>query len=270
MQIIINMAWGILVSSFELLKDMAPYLLFGFFVAGILIGGVITWLLPDDFFGGALEPGLWAILLMVLISVPIYVRATGSIPIAAALMLKGLNPGAAFVFLLAGPATNSVTITVISRFLGKKSTTIYLTTLILSSIGLGLLLDAVWTRFGFGPSMSQHHQHQLLPTWLEWGAAFLLLALLIFPAILRMFSQKKQDTLNVTLESNMQSTLLVPGMTCHNCVNHVKSAVQGVDGVESVVVDLKTKKVDISYKDDIALGDIVQAIVNSGYEVKNN
>ena len=248
----------------ELLSEIGKWL-----IIGILIGGVITYLLPDDFFGGALQPGLLTILLMAAVSVPIYVCATGSIPIAAALMIKGLNPGAAFVFLLAGPATNSVAITVISKFLGKKSTIIYLTTLILSSIGLGLLLDAVWTRLGFGLSMSQHHQHQLLPTWLEWGAAFLLSALLTLPAISRIFSQKKQDTLNVTPESGMQSTLLVPGMTCHNCVAHVKNAVRGVDGVEEVVVDLKTKKVDVSYK-DVALSDIVQAIVSSGYEVKNS
>jgi copper ion binding protein len=204
---------------------------------------------------------------MVLISVPIYVCATGSIPIAAALMMKGLNPGAAFVFLLAGPATNSVTITVISKFLGKRSTIIYLTTLVLSSIGLGILLDFLWTRLGLGLSMQHHHQHQLLPTWLEWMSAIVLLVLLFVPPILSGMKKSMKKKKIQSLESQMHSTLTVPNMTCNNCVAHVQKAVENVDGVENVVIELKTKKVDVFYTDAVSLAQISSAIVKAGYEV---
>ncbi|MBN1465186.1 permease [candidate division KSB1 bacterium] len=247
----------------ELLSDIGKWL-----VIGILIGGLITFILPDDFFGGTLQPGLLTIAIMVLISVPIYVCATGSIPIAAALMMKGLNPGAAFVFLLAGPATNSVTITVISKFLGKRTTIIYLVTLILSSIGLGLLLDVLWAHSGFGFSMQHHHQHQLLPVWLEWTSAILLLTLLIFTAVRHYLEKTKTN--KALSESETHSTLIVPNMTCHNCVTHVQKAVEGVAGVENVRVDLKTKRVDVHYTDAASLAQISTAIVAAGYEVESS
>jgi copper ion binding protein len=247
----------------ELIGEIGKWL-----VIGILIGGIITYILPENFFGDTLSPGLLTILVMVLISVPIYVCATGSIPIAAALMMKGLNPGAAFVFLLAGPATNSVTITVISKFLGKKSTAIYLVTLILSSIGLGLLLDVVWTRFGFGMSMQHIHEHQLLPTWLEWASAILIILLLTVPWIVHKVNQTKARKNFQQKETDMQSTLTVPGMTCNNCVAHVQKAVEGVDGVERVFIDLNTKKVNVQYSDGTSLTTISTAIQDAGYDVQ--
>lgn len=68
----------------------------------------------------------------------------------------------------------------------------------------------------------------------------------------------------------MQSTLIVPGMTCNNCVNHVKKAVEGVDGVDQVSIDLSTKKVNISFQQHIDRSLIVQAIENSGYDVQKD
>lgn len=247
----------------ELIGEIGKWL-----VIGILIGGVITYVLPENFFGETLSPGFLTILMMVLISVPIYVCATGSIPIAAALMMKGLNPGAAFVFLLAGPATNSVTITVISKFLGKRSTIIYLVTLILSSIGLGLLLDVLWTRLGFGLSMQHIHKHQLLPIWLEWTAALLIVIFLTVPALFRKMNKKAEQRHFQQKDSDMQSILTVPNMTCNNCVAHVQKAVEGVDGVEHVMVDLKTKKVNVQYKDGTSLVSISSAIQDAGYDVE--
>lgn len=244
----------------ELISEIGKWL-----VLGILIGGLITYVLPENFFGETLAPGIVTILLMIVISVPIYVCATGSIPIAAALMLKGLNPGAAFVFLLAGPATNSVTITVISRFLGRKSTLVYLITLILSAVGLGVLLDVLWVRMGLGVSFQEHMHHQLLPLWLEWSSAILLLLLLIVPWAVNRLRRNKQ--VEPSVESDMQSILTVPGMTCNNCVNHVKNAAEHVPGVEQVVIDLKSKKVNIQHKEIASLSAIAAAIENAGYDV---
>ena len=100
----------------ELLQDIAKWLIIGFFAAAL-----ISVLLPDDFFSSFKGLGLLEILVVLAASVPIYICATGSIPIAAVLLMKGVSPGAALVFLMAGPATNVATMTVLGKTMGKKS-----------------------------------------------------------------------------------------------------------------------------------------------------
>jgi len=245
---------------FDLLSEIGKWL-----VIGILIGGAITYFIPEDFFGGVLQNGWQTILAMIVISVPIYVCATGSIPIAAALMMKGLNPGAAFVFLLAGPATNSVTITVVSRFLGKKTTVIYLVTLILISLGFGFLLDYLWQQFDFGFSFHQHHQHEMLPYWLKLSTTVLLALAILFNFSKPFFKKNKKEN---TKGLHMNYELNVPDMTCQNCVRHVSHAAQAVQGVQDVNVDLSSKKVKIYADDGVAQDIIVKAIEDAGYAVK--
>ncbi|RPH99135.1 MAG: hypothetical protein EHM72_11975 [Calditrichaeota bacterium] len=248
----------------QLISEIGKWL-----VIGVIFGGIITYFLPDNFFNETIKPGIATILLMVVISVPLYVCATGSIPIAAALMLKGLNPGAAFVLLLAGPATNSVTITVISRFLGKKLTAIYLGALIISSIGLGLLLDSLWKHFNLQFTFAHHHNHQLLPDWLAWSSAVILILLLIIPKIYKTIKNSPSRIDESKGIENLHSTLSVPNMTCNNCVIHVKKAVEQVNGVEQVIVDLKTKKVDILHNERASHAAMIAAVHDAGYQVEN-
>jgi len=107
-----------------LLADLAPW-----FVLGFAASAVIALAVPEDFFGEVL-PGNWAsMLIMLVVGVPLYVCATASTPVAAALMAKGLNPGAALVFLLAGPATNLATMGVVGGRLGGRVLTVYLTSI---------------------------------------------------------------------------------------------------------------------------------------------
>ncbi len=245
---------------FTLLSEIGKWL-----ILGLLIGGLVTFLLPDDFFGGIVPSGFAAILLMIVVAVPLYVCATGSIPIAASLMMKGLNPGAAFVFLLAGPATNSVTITVISKFLGKKTTLVYVAGIVISSIGLGLLLDLLWSRLGMQALFSHHHQHGLLPETLMTASAVLLTLLLIAALTVGRLKTTKRTNLS-QVRNEMTTAFLVPDMTCNNCVAHVKKAVEGVDGVEQVVVDLRTKRVEVQHADRATLEKLMSAVRDAGYE----
>jgi len=249
----------------ELMSDIGKWL-----VIGILIGGVITFLIPADFFQSSFTSPWQALLLILLVSVPLYVCATGTIPIAAALMLKGLNPGAAFVLLLAGPATNAVTITVISRYLGKRTTVIYLVTLVLSSLGLGFLLDFIWTRFDLAYSFQHHMGHQMLPGWLETGSAVVLTVLLLYVLIKNQIvssAHKKEEF--IVKDSDIQTDLIVPGMTCNNCVNHVKNALVNLSGIENVAIDLKTKNVTIVHNNNITKNQMVLVVEKSGYQVTN-
>ena len=108
---------------------------------GLAAAAVISVLVPDGFFAEKLGTGITAMLLMMLMGIPVYVCATASVPVAAALMLKGLTPGAALVFLMTGPATNIVSFLTIWKILDGKTAIIYLLTVAGCALGAGLMLD---------------------------------------------------------------------------------------------------------------------------------
>ncbi len=108
---------GVRYAVCELWADIA-----GWFFIGLLLAGAITAIVPEAAIGRTVGSGLPAMLIMLAVGVPLYICATASTPIAAALILKGISPGAALVFLLAGPATNVATLTVLVKILGKRAT----------------------------------------------------------------------------------------------------------------------------------------------------
>jgi len=117
-------------------KDIARPLAFG-----IILGGVITTFIPADLGLMADQYYLLTYLIILLIAPPLYICATSSIPVAASLILLGVPAGAAFVLLSAGPATSTVTMSVIYRNLGRKIFTIYLSVIVFFSFFFGMLLD---------------------------------------------------------------------------------------------------------------------------------
>jgi len=122
-----------------LLGDIAKPLLIG-----LILGALITIAIPQNLSEVLIKYSWLSYIIAIAIAVPMYVCATASLPIAAALMLAGVSPGAAFVFLSAGPATNTVTIGVVKTMLGKISLYIYLGTIIIGSIVFGLGLDYIF------------------------------------------------------------------------------------------------------------------------------
>ena len=122
----------------EMLDDLAFWL-----VVGVLAAGVLGVLVPDDLASRGLGVGLMPMLLMLAVGIPIYMCASASTPVAAALMAKGISPGAALVFLLAGPATNAATIILLGRTFGRRFVQIYLVSVALGAILSGLALDAL-------------------------------------------------------------------------------------------------------------------------------
>ncbi len=149
-------------------------------LVGLVIAAAITAAVPDDLFAGALGPGLPQMLLMMAVGIPVYVCATASIPIAAALILKGITPGAALVFLMTGPATNAAALAALRKLLGTRSMILYLVSLAGMALLCGLLLDAVFRVAGI-PAVQ--HPHEMIPPWLKTAAAVALLAVL-FHALL--------------------------------------------------------------------------------------
>ncbi|MGM0417612.1 MAG: SO_0444 family Cu/Zn efflux transporter [Thermodesulfobacteriota bacterium] len=136
---------GMHFSFVDLVEDIA-----GWFIVGVLFAAVIAvFVTPEMVNAVSAKSPLLVMLLMLLISVPLYVCATSSTPIAAAFLMTGISPGAALVFLLAGPATNAASFSVISSIIGKKSAFIYLAGIIFSSLILGLGTDYIFSATGY-------------------------------------------------------------------------------------------------------------------------
>jgi hypothetical protein len=146
--------------------------IWGWLIVGVLASAVISTFVPPAVIGSAAQYGLAATLgLALAIALPIYVCATASVPIAAALVAGGLPAGAALVFLMAGPATNVATVGAVGRTLGRRTLAVYLGTIIVGSVGLAYAFDSIL------PTSSQvEHQHGG-PSWVAIASAVVLLAL---------------------------------------------------------------------------------------------
>lgn len=158
----------------DLLGDIGKW-----YLPGLLIAGAISVFVSPAFVSEYLGSGLLPMVLMLLVSVPFYVCATASTPIAAALVLKGLSPGAALIFLLAGPATNAASLTVIGGVLGKKAMGVYVSAIVLASLLLGVVTDRLyaWTAMDAGVWMAGTAHP--VGNWIAVGSAVILLLLMI-------------------------------------------------------------------------------------------
>ena len=157
-----------------MLGDIGKWLLIG-----IVIAGVISSLVPDDFFVTYLSSEFLSLVIMLGVGIPLYICASASTPVAAALVLKGLSPGAALVFLLAGPATNAATITVVSRYFGKAAIFVYVISISVCSLLLGWLTNLIYRGFHLDTSRwISRAEHGSDPLLMQLAA--ILLLVLIF------------------------------------------------------------------------------------------
>ena len=172
----------------EMMEDIGKWL-----VIGLIIAGLITVFVPDSFFTIFRGNTLMSMLLVLCIAIPMYICATGSIPIAVALMLKGLTPGAALVLLMAGPACNMASILVINKVLGKKTLIVYLISIITMAICWGCIVDYCLPQEWFMTGMMAKACHEAEGTsWFNIGCTILLTLLLL--NVLRLhFSHKHEE-----------------------------------------------------------------------------
>jgi len=165
-----KLALGLRFAFDDLMADLATW-----FILGIFLAGLIATFVSDTFLTENLGSGILSYLTMMVVSLPMYVCATMTTPIAAALVVKGLSPGAALVLLIAGPATNMATLTVVAGMLGKRSLGIYLGSIVVCTILFAFLTDAVYAWLGMSAQASAGAAAgELFPPWVEWGTAVLL------------------------------------------------------------------------------------------------
>lgn len=144
---------------------------------GLVIAAFISALVPDGFFADKLGTGIFTMFVMMLIGIPMYVCATASVPIAAALMLKGLSPGAALVFLMTGPVTNAASLIIIWNIMGRATAITYLAAVAGCALLSGIILDYIITGVTFAHTA---HHGWMVPRNIEYISAVVLFIVLIF------------------------------------------------------------------------------------------
>ncbi|MGB0721193.1 MAG: permease [Gammaproteobacteria bacterium] len=230
-------------------------------VFGVVVAAAITAATPPDFFAQtSWTQGLTGMLIMLAIALPLYVCATGSVPIAASFVAAGMPAGTALVFLMAGPATNMATIGAIYRALGARIVAVYLGTVIIMSIGLGLTFDSIL------PSAAATPMHEHGGTdWVATISALLVMALWLYLEIRRLRARAAAPSPE---DPDVDLTLNVEGMSCQHCVANVKRTLEDMDGVDSATPDLDSGTVAVSG----AVLDVAKmraAIEGAGYSVKD-
>ncbi|MDJ0833124.1 MAG: permease [Gammaproteobacteria bacterium] len=228
---------------------------------GVLLAALITALTPVNYFSDlALAQGMTGMLLMLAISIPLYICATGSVPIAASLVVAGMPLGTALVFLMAGPATNVATMGAILRTLGWRLLAVYLATVIIMSIGFALLFEAM---FADQLVVAMHqHSNPLL------GVVCLVALVAVSTWLYYHRWQQRQLRLANSVEQDMGITLQVEGMSCQHCVASVKQSLEAVDGVTQASPDLASGMVSID-GNDLDPDRLRQAVTDAGYTVKD-
>ncbi|MEZ6127495.1 MAG: permease [Planctomycetaceae bacterium] len=231
----------------------------GWLIIGVLVSAAITWLIPEQSLASipALT-GLSALLITMVISLPLYVCATASVPIAAALVAGGLPTGAALVFLMAGPATNVATLGAIFRTLGLRSMLVYLSTIVAGSLVAGLAFNQLLV-----VNVTHLHAHDHLTGWWRILSAVVLAGLIAWSAY--------QDATRWFRRRSMQSapfggavTVKVTGMTCNGCAAKLERSLEATSNVQSAAVSFERGEAIVH--GTASPEDIRHAVNNAGFQ----
>lgn len=252
----------------ELLQEISKWL-----IIGMLVAAFLSVLIPEDFFTRSISSEYLAMLLMLLASVPLYICATGSIPIAAVLLMKGLSPGAALVLLMAGPATNIATMAIVGNTMGRRSLWIYLSAIIGGALVFGTLINELLPRewiMGAIPSGLHGVEHEHPAGWLQWISSSALVLLIINGYILKFLSRRRNRREDQIKSEQMISNIhlfRVEGMTCDHCKANVENGLKGLPRVSEVLADPGKNLVTVE-AGSITDGQVRETIEKLGYNFK--
>jgi uncharacterized membrane protein YraQ (UPF0718 family)/copper chaperone CopZ len=231
---------------YELAEDIGKWL-----IIGVLIGGLLTVAIPQEFIEKFLPYQWMHFIIMLGVALPLYVCATGSIPIAAAFLQMGFSPGAALVFLIAGPATNTVTLSFVRSKLGKRAFYLYISSIVSISLIAGIVFNYVFAMLGGEISIiSPHGGHISHTLRLVSG---IVLFVIIFIGLIK-FKQEKVE---------MKNEFIVGDMTCKHCKMTIEKKLNSLEGVTKVSVNIDEKTVGVD--GDISVDKIEEAIREAGY-----
>jgi len=244
-------------------------------IVGVIVAAMISAFVPKDFFatslGKTLGSGIVGILVMMALGIPTYVCATASVPMAWALMAKGVSPGAAFAFLVAGPATNAATIAMVWKVMGPRTAMIYLGTIAFSAIAGGLVLDSMpvaWFSLGVA-GHAGHHMDMSMPELIFKNTCAIALLGMLAAALVR--GKPKEEVAReegVDTKGFDVARISIAGMTCSHCASTIERALRELDGVESAKVDLSAGRATVN-GEALDSAKLRAAIEGLGYVVKD-
>jgi len=228
---------------------------------GLVLAALITALIPKGYFAEYVPPGIGQVALLMAAGVPVYVCATASVPVAAGLMAIGASPGAAFAFLMTGPATNAATLATLWKVTGRRTTAIYLGTMLVAALGGGLLLDALVFQLDVGVGRGQAW---MPPAWVGIGSAVTLLGVLGYALVTARRADHDRHEAADASAAPQQETLAVKGMTCSHCAETVRRALAECPGVQEVQVTLDDGRATIR-GENMDPGRLRKAVEEVGY-----
>ena len=223
-------------------------------MVGIIIAALINIYLPITIIDNFVGQGFLSMIIMIVIGLPLYVCATASIPIALAMMGKGVTLGAALVFLMVGPATNTTSITTMIKILGKKSTIITISSLIIISLFFGMLVDLL--SISAPDILNNQHIHSHLSI-INIISAILILIIALNTLITFKGSAKNIDTTDKLI-------IKISGMTCNHCTETIENGLQSM-GINAVNVDLDSSTATMNT--NIDSNKIKEKIRSLGFEI---
>lgn len=217
----------------DMMQDIGRWL-----IIGLVVAGLITVFVPESFFALFADNSLLSMLIVLLFAIPMYLCATGSIPIAVALMMKGLSPGTALVLLMAGPAVNAASMLVVGKVLGKRTLLIYLLSITAGAIAFGLGIDWLLPREWFTTSLGMASESSGASSdWFSIGCSIVMALLLVNAMILRF--RHKDDCGCQDHECECTTRIYrIEGLRCNHCKANAEKAIAALDGVEKVEIDL--------------------------------
>ena len=243
---------------YDMMQDIG-----GRLVVGLLIAALIQVVVPDEFFLSFGNNTFLQMAVILLIAIPMYICSTGSIPVAAALIMKGLSPGAAMVMLMAGPAVNFASILVVRKSMGRQFTIVYLAIIVLFSVLFGLIVNAL----GIGSSITGAactdtccgHKESL--GVFSIICAIILSSLILFALTMKLFNKfKKQPA------AEGATVYGVEGMNCNHCKMSVEHAVENVEGVETAEANVSARTLSVT--GTASEDDIRKAVEAAGFKFK--
>lgn len=258
----------------RMMEDIGRWLLIG-----LVLAALITAFVPADFLTSLSDYPLLSMLLVLALSVPMYVCATGSIPIAVALMLKGLSPGAALVLLMAGPATNAASLMVVHKALGRSVQLFYVGAIVVGAMVFGLLADyfmpASWFTLPMAETLAcPHHSGAgtgLHNSWVQLACGIVLSLLLLRALAVRTGLLRKHPACHCCNENenkHQHTTTMkeykIEGMMCNHCRANVEKTIAAVPGVEKVSVDLAAGRAEV--EGPAAPEAVIAAVAAAGYD----
>lgn len=251
-------------------------------IIGLLLGALIAAFVPDDFFLFLHEYPLLCMVVVLVLAMPMYTCATGSIPLALALVEKGITPGAALVLLMAGPATSIASMLVVGKAFGKRTLAAYLTSIALGALFFGFIIDTFFMDT-FLASMLPHasaecHGHGALGV-LDYICAGLFALLIVYAK----FAHKgcgghdehhhhegecRCNGHHHEHEEPVVVTYRVLGMNCSHCKACVEKATLRLDGVLSAEADVASKELRVQWHgdDDVDETALKNAVEEAGFE----